>query len=196
MVRAFTRPRLTPSPGASLVDLPTLLKQNPQRSVVVFPECTTTNGRGILPFAGSLLTAGPKTAIFPISLRYTPADITTPVPGTFLTFLWNLLSRPTHSLRVRIAESVYNSSVRDSSTSPASSDKGYNTNYFESLEDRELSSRVALNGQDLDDAEKRLLDKTGEALARLGRVKRVGLGVREKEDFVKSWTKGRKAVLF
>jgi hypothetical protein len=31
-------------------------------------------------------------------------------------------------------------------------------------------------------------------LARLGRVKRVGLGVKEKEDFVRVWKKTRKVL--
>ena len=41
-------------------------------------------------------------------------------------------------------------------------------------------------------AEKKVLDKIGEALARLGRVKRVGLGVREKMGFVRAWTRKRR----
>ena len=40
--------------------------------------------------------------------------------------------------------------------------------------------------------EKMFLDKIGEALARLGRVKRVGLGVKEKQQFVNSWTRSRR----
>lgn len=39
--------------------------------------------------------------------------------------------------------------------------------------------------------ERAFLDKIAEALARLGRVKRVGLGVKDKEDFIKMWTKKR-----
>lgn len=39
--------------------------------------------------------------------------------------------------------------------------------------------------------EKAVLDKVGEALARLGRVKRVNIGVREKIDFVKLWGRRR-----
>ena len=37
--------------------------------------------------------------------------------------------------------------------------------------------------------ERRTLDKVGEALARLGRVKRVGLTVRDKGDFIKAFSK-------
>lgn len=40
--------------------------------------------------------------------------------------------------------------------------------------------------------ERKVLDKVADALARLGRVKRVGLGIREKSDFVKAWTKQRR----
>lgn len=39
--------------------------------------------------------------------------------------------------------------------------------------------------------EKAVLDKVGEALARLGRVKRVNIGVREKIEFVKLWGRRR-----
>ena len=44
-------------------------------------------------------------------------------------------------------------------------------------------------GQVISDLEKRVLDKVAESLARMGRVKRVGLGVKEKADFVKAWEK-------
>ena len=40
--------------------------------------------------------------------------------------------------------------------------------------------------------EKDLLDHVGDSLARLGRVKRVGLGVQEKRDFVRMWTRMRR----
>lgn len=36
-------------------------------------------------------------------------------------------------------------------------------------------------------SERRLLDRVAETLARLGRVRRVALGVREKGDFVRLW---------
>ena len=37
-----------------------------------------------------------------------------------------------------------------------------------------------------------MLDKIGESLARLGRVKRVSLGVKEKIEFVRAWTRQRR----
>ncbi len=158
---------------------------------MVFPECTTTNGRGILQFSSSLLTTPPTTKIFPISLRYTPGDITTAVPGAYLTFLWNLLSQPTHCIRVRIAESVYNTA-----TTARVARSSYATNFLDTLQDDTGSSTDTLQGSEEGDGinadERRVLDKVAEALARLGRVKRVGLGVKEKSDFVKAWTRQRR----
>lgn len=57
------------------------------------------------------------------------------------------------------------------------------------------SSDTLLSSEDAETmsaAEKRVLDKVAEALARLGRVKRVGLGVKDKNDFVKVWSKQRR----
>lgn len=180
---AFQPPRQRPPANARLVDLETLIRQNPNRSIAVFPECTTTNGRGILPFSGSLLTAPRASKIFPISLRYTPADITTPLPVTYVSFLWNLNSKPTHCIRVRIAESVHNTSR------PPTKD----VNHPESVHDDTASSTdTLLDSADVDGtnaAEKLVLNKVAEALARLGRVKRVGLGVNDKIGFVKVWSR-------
>lgn len=150
------------------------------------PECTTTNGRGILPFSGSLLTAPPTSKIFPISLRYTPADITTPVPGTYLSFLWNLNSKPTHCIRVRIAECVYNTS-----RGPRKAGDGQQALH----NDTESGTHTLLGSEDagnLAAAERSVLNKVADALARLGRVKRVGLGVNDKIGFINAWSRQRR----
>lgn len=42
--------------------------------------------------------------------------------------------------------------------------------------------------------ERKVLERVAEDLARLGRVKRVGLGVKEKIDFVRVWTKTRRPI--
>jgi len=195
MIRAFSKPETHPPSNARLVDLQALLKEYPNQPIVVFPEGTTTNGRGILPLSPSLLTAPRKTKIFPVSLRYTPADITTPVPGTYLTFLWNLCSKPTHCIRVRIAEPVLNTSVAQT-TPPASRPSGYATNLLDALDDDTASSVSTIMGDEsevtLTRDEKIVLDKVGDALARLGRGKRLGLGIRDKSEFVKVWTKRRR----
>lgn len=57
------------------------------------------------------------------------------------------------------------------------------------------SSDTLLSSEDAESmnaAEKRVLDKVAEALARLGRVKRVGLGVKDKDEFIKAWTEQRR----
>ena len=182
--RAFASPEDVATP-ASGVDVPTLLRTHPERPIVIFPECTTTNGRGVLPFAPSLLATPRDTPIFPVSLRYTAADVTTPVPGAYLRFLWNFLSKPTHCIRVRIARSEFNTR----SSQPAK--------VLE--EDGRTASPVGLRGGVGADPEKqgqpgerKTLDRVADALARLGRVQRVGLGIEEKRAFLKAWTKSKK----
>lgn len=184
---------LDPTKDIKLVDLSTLLRANPDRCIAVFPESTTTNGRGILPFSPSLLTVPEKTKIFPISLRYTPADITTPVPNAYITFLWNLNSKPTHCIRVRIAEATYNTSLSlMKATKLPARRSSYETNLLDDLhtvkEKKETEEET--NGT-LKLEETVVLDRIGEALARLGRVKRVGLGVEDKAKFVKVWERRR-----
>jgi hypothetical protein len=89
---------------------------------------------------------------------------------------------------VRIAESVYNSSQSPATRSAATPGQL-------ASDDRTSSSDTLLGSEEVEGmsaTEKRVLDKVAEALARLGRVKRVGLGVRDKKDFVKAWSKQRR----
>lgn len=181
VLRAFASPATQPAPGAQMVDVSTLVEQYPSRPIVLFPECTTTNGRGILTLSNSLLSVPPKTKIFPVSLRYTPMDIVTPLPGSYMSLLWTLLSKPTHCIRVRIAECITNSQNATDSTRKST----YSTNYLDTMDG---------NGQEeqASPSEKVLLDNVGESLARLGRVKRVGLGVKEKQEFSRAWSQSRR----
>lgn len=183
ILRAFAPPSTRPEPGAQLVDVATLVEKYPNRPIVIFPECTTTNSRAILPLSRALLGVPAQTKIFPVSLRYTPVDVVTPLPGSYISFLWTLLSRPTHCIRVRIAEYVTNSPISEAAPARSTRQSTYNTNYLDTL-DQESADATA--------SEKLLLDQVGEALARLGRVKRVGLGVKEKQDFVRMWSKTRR----
>ncbi|TAQ86704.1 hypothetical protein B7494_g4971 [Chlorociboria aeruginascens] len=191
--RALSKPQEYPPNGAKMTDLAKLLTKYPERVIVVFPECTTTNGRGILPFSPSLLETPPGIKIFPISLRYTPPDITTPVPGAYWSFVWNLLSQPTHCIRVRIAELAYNTSKPDTVTVK----EKYLTNFLDTLGDGSVNSSTDTLGSlsdqngEVNAEEKKILDKVAEALARLGRVKRVGLTVKDKSAFVGAWSKKR-----
>lgn len=187
VLRNFWWPRVEPADDSKLVSLETLTTLNPKRYIVVYPECTTSNGRGILPHSPSLLSASPKTKIYPLSLRYTSANITTPLPHTYVRFMWCLCSQPTHSIRTRIAEYTYvpvrQQSARSSSTAVDNSDISSDAETLVGSE--EIDSRVTPE-------EKAFLDRIAEALARLGRVKRVNLGVKEKQDFLRMWTKSKK----
>ncbi|KAK0121601.1 hypothetical protein ONS95_009890 [Cadophora gregata] len=197
ILRALSQPQEYPPKGAKMTDLKTLVAEHPKRVIVVFPECTTTNGKGILPFSPSLLLAPPTTKIFPISLRYSPPDITTPIPRQYWAFIWNLLSQPTHCIRVRIAEVVYNTS-KPTDAAAEKRDR-YLTNFLDTLgEDSAMTSStdtlISLGDQapEVNQDERRVLDKVGEALARLGRVKRVGLTLKDKVAFVDAWSKRRR----
>lgn len=160
------------------------MKLHPKRIFVLYPECTTTNGRGILQFNESLLTAPMGSRIFPVNLRYTPADITTPLPGQYLAFCWRLLSKPTHCIRVRIAESVSRASLLD--VRPIS-DKDMATNSTENFSGSGKSDRGG-------SSDRELLIKIAEALARLGRTKRVGLSANDKVEFIDAWENQRSKV--
>lgn len=186
IARAFAAPVTRPEPGTKLVDVAALVEKYPNRPIVIFPECTTTNARGILPLSHALLGVPSKTKVFPVSLKYTPVDVVTPLPGSYISFLWTLLSKPTHCIRVRIAECVMNTrSATDTPPARSTRQSTYNSNYLDTL-DKEITEG------DVTADEKAFLDQVGESLARLGRVKRVGLGVKDKQDFVRMWTKTRR----
>merc|ERR1711964_326172 len=75
----------------------------------------------------------------------------------------------------------------------------YLTNFLDTLgEDSAMTSStdtlISLGDQaaEVNQDERRVLDKVGEALARLGRVKRVGLTLKDKVAFVDAWSKRRK----
>ncbi|KAI8961523.1 hypothetical protein F5Y11DRAFT_225523 [Daldinia sp. FL1419] len=176
---ALSPPVSSPPSPKNLTTLRALVEQYPHRVVAVFPEMSTTNGKGILPFSPSLLSAPANAQIFPVSIRYTPPDITTPVPGAYVSFLWKLLSRPTHLIRVRIAEGVTNSSAATTDGDGISNGAS------------EKSGDEA-DGETLTSEERALLDKVADDLARLARNKRVGLTLRDKAAFVSAWNKGKK----
>ncbi|KAM3550211.1 hypothetical protein MY1884_008364 [Beauveria asiatica] len=178
VIAALAPPSTRPPADNELVSLRDLVQRYPDRPIAVFPECTTTNGKAILPLSPGLLACPVDVQIFPVSLRYTPADVTTPVPGRWVSFLWNLLSRPTTCIRVRIAEGQSNTSAA-STNGGAPSANG------------ELRSRAAGDAAHVTPEEQRVLDGIAEALARLGRVKRVGLTVEDKAAFVKALNRKR-----
>lgn len=192
---------MSPAPDQT-VELSELVAQNPSRVIVVFPEATTSNGRGVLRLSPSLLSASKTTSIFPVSLRYDPADVVTPIPGWIeaVRFIWRLSSRSTHCIRVRIglpmtlAQQVHASSESASreSRSRHKSRNSYDTNFFDSLQSSPGPNGVAgegsTDGDDMTAGEVRSLQIVTESLSRLGRAKTLGLGVEEKIQFVNAWT--------
>ncbi|KAI9843623.1 MAG: Ancient ubiquitous protein 1 [Sclerophora amabilis] len=195
ILRAFQIPQEHPTNDTELVHVRSITSSHPNRIVVVFPECTTTNGRGILPFSPSILSAATGSKIFPISLRYSPGDITTPVPGTYWSFLWNFLSEPTHCIRVRIAGCVFNASKPLHSPTSSDASNFLDTSPAEdsattsSTETLSTFERQAGDGQTLE--ERKVLERTAEALARLGRSKRIGLTLKDKIAFIDAWSRQR-----
>lgn len=78
---------------------------------------------------------------------------------------------------------------------PATRASTYNTNYLDTLDNGGSDADTLVGSEELEPItkeEKAFLDKIAEALARLGRIKRVGLGVKEKEDFVSAWTRSKR----
>jgi len=105
MLHAFMPNNHSQPSSSALTDIEVLLAQHPERSVVVFLEYSK-NRRDIAPQSLSLPTIPTATKAFLIRIMYTPPDVMTPVSGTYPEFLWNLLSRPIHCIRVRIAKDV------------------------------------------------------------------------------------------
>jgi len=188
-----------------MVELEKLVKQNPSRTVVVFPEATTSNGRGILRFSPSLLSAGSQIKIFPVSLRYTPADVVSPIPGWFeiFRFIWVLNSRPTHCIRVRVggARRIKQetgddiSMAKSTAQNSASGRGGFESNFFDTLQASppQKVSGARDSEENVTTAELTALDVIADDLARLGRVKRVNLGMSEKARFIEAWNKGSRS---
>ena len=176
IAHAFSAPQTQPPASTNLTSIAELLRRHPNRCIAVFPECTTTNGKGILKLSTSLTGTPTETKIFPISLRYNPPDVATPVPGMYFRFVWNLLSKPTHYIRVRIAEGITAKNVKAADRRTSSPHGDITTE----------------SGESLTKEQQALLAEVADSLARLGRVKRVGLGVQDKKQFVAVWWKSKK----
>ncbi|KAL9111251.1 MAG: hypothetical protein Q9227_004329 [Pyrenula ochraceoflavens] len=201
--RALRAPEIKPPSSAipHLISLAELRKKHPRRPIVVFPECTPSNNRGILPLSRSLLSAPREARVFPVSLKYEKADVTTPVPGWWagIGFLWALCGEWGHAVRARFAGGVKNETGREMAEAEEengtaiSAEEQWNGNDAGSGFDsgfpinRKKPENGAAETNEISREEQIFLDKIGEALARLGRIKRVGLGVREKAEFVKAY---------
>ena len=198
-LRAFAPPEVQPPPSARphLIALSALRAANPTRVIVVFPECTPGNNRSILPLSPSLLSAPREARVFPAFLKYEAPDVTTPIPGwrSAAGFLWALCGRPKHCIRARFAGGVRNTTSEDGHLDQGESDElrgktstgGVTPTAKKGDEEAESPLRRTAGLGGIPREERIFLEKIGEALARLGRVKRVALGVREKVDFVRMY---------
>ncbi|RPA87545.1 hypothetical protein BJ508DRAFT_410306 [Ascobolus immersus RN42] len=176
LLRAFSPPRRAPPKGVELVTLKQLQQDHPNRHIALFPEGTTTNGRGILRFTPSINAIDKKTPIFPINLRYSLADVTTPIPRSYLTFLWYWLGSVGHSIRVRVGNKMFND---DEDNGLESEDEG--------TPEEETGSGSTGSGADQSTLSP-IARNCAEKLATLGRIRTLNLGVQEKVGFVGRWT--------
>ena len=184
----------TSSPESSAIVATTTLaelckKYGDTRIIAVFPEATTTNGRGVLRFAPCLDTLHGDVEIFPVSLRYSPADVTTPVPGTYGYTLFALLARPTHCIRVRIGEVLRNNSSDDRGGEEFAGDSSDTVTDGLNGGGGGSGGRGEKEGMD---KQSRLSERGAEALARIARSKRLNLGVKEKMAFVEAWSRNKR----
>lgn len=83
--------------GCTINDLLSDRSRFQDRVIVVFPECTTSNNRGLLAFCPLMLDRA-----FVMSIKYNnPAYLSTPIPKTYWSFLWALASLLSHSCRLK-----------------------------------------------------------------------------------------------
>ncbi|KAL5606852.1 hypothetical protein BROUX41_003229 [Berkeleyomyces rouxiae] len=157
--RALSPVVLSPPDEAALVDIADLQRKYRNRIILVFPECSTTNGTAILPLSPSIVSSKESSRIFPVSLRYLPNDVTTPVPGTWGSFLFHLLSHSSIRIHVRMAEAVINIVPGEKSN----------------------QGPIAYD-------EEEVISKVCDALSRLGRSAKVGLTLEDKQAFTKAWS--------
>jgi 1-acylglycerol-3-phosphate O-acyltransferase len=111
-------------------------------------------------------------------LKYSAADITTPIPRSYLTFLWYWWGAVGHSIRVRIGEKIFNNDDEDNgsdSECASGSEEDIGSGSTGSGADQSSLSHVA--------------GVCAEKLATLGRVRTLNLGVQEKVGFVNMWTR-------
>ena len=111
--------------------------------------------------------------------------------------MYRLLSKPSHQMRVRVAMRVFNSDGIDSPAKKAevASTSGFDGSVFDGLEMRDGELELEQEGmghEKVSAREQRVLDRVAEDLARLGRVKRVGLGVGDKVEFLRVWLRRRR----
>ncbi|PPQ92351.1 hypothetical protein CVT25_008701 [Psilocybe cyanescens] len=144
------------------------IRQNASKPVVVFPECTTSNGRGLLRFADVFRQTVPvkKYQVFVVSIRYDPPTdlaptLTHTIPSRILNPLLHIFS-----LGAALSFSQMSIRVLAPSESP--------------------SSQLFMAHEVLSDytGEDQLSETCGHLIAQMGKLKRIGLGWEEKSNFL------------
>ncbi|KAF8165440.1 hypothetical protein B0H34DRAFT_689210 [Crassisporium funariophilum] len=144
------------------------IRKNASRPVVVFPECTTSNGRGLLRFANVFNQNVPVKhyQVFVMCVRYDPPTVlaptlTLPIPSD----TWNPIG---HLFTLTKSLSPAQMSVRLLAPSESPSSQLFMAN--EVLSD--------YSGQD------QLSETCAALIAQIGKMKRTGMGWEEKSNFL------------
>lgn len=83
--------------GVTINDLASKQSAYRDRVILVFPECTTSNNRGLLAFCPLMVDEA-----YVMSIKYNnPPHLSTPVPGKYWNFIWSLGSVMSHGCRLK-----------------------------------------------------------------------------------------------
>ncbi|KAF9482493.1 hypothetical protein BDN70DRAFT_875059 [Pholiota conissans] len=152
------------------------IRRNASGPVVVFPECTTSNGRGLLRFAEVFRQNVPVNGyqVFVMSVRYDPPGVVAPtLTHTIPSNSWNPL---THLFWLSTSLSATEISIR----LLAPSESPGNQLFFAS----EILSDYAGDDQ--------LSETCATLIAQMGKLKRTGMGWEDKSNFLEFYRgKGR-----
>ncbi|KZT12802.1 uncharacterized protein LAESUDRAFT_733399 [Laetiporus sulphureus 93-53] len=168
-----------PSTASATPEFQTLeqIRSQADRPIVVFPECTTSNGRGLLRFAELFPDAQlPVTAfkVFVMCVRYDPPTIfcptlSHPIPSAKMNPLPQLFSLSTslvpHTMSIRLLTP---------SESPSS---------------RSFLASDFLTGNKVEDE---LTEVCASLIAQIGKMKRIGLGWEDKAAFLEFYNHKRR----
>lgn len=113
---ALSLPTCEPMSGRSLAEICKAAKKS-GKTVVLFAEGTTTSGKALLPFPNQIpVSLLPYTTkVYPASIKYTPPSVTTPLPMTFIGWMYaHLCEWNRVSVRVKFASPLTTSDVSSS----------------------------------------------------------------------------------
>ncbi|KAH7916202.1 hypothetical protein BJ138DRAFT_1053487, partial [Hygrophoropsis aurantiaca] len=153
------------------------IRRSADRPIVVFPECTTSNGRGLLRFANVFnnIDVPPKRYnVFVMCIRYDPPSLLKPsLSYTIPSTTFGLLQHVYHMTTALPAQSI---SIRQLSLADSPSSQLF------------MVSEVVPNAGPGDDV---LSEVCAVLIAQIGKMKKVGLGWEDKVAFLKFY-RGRK----